>query len=482
MNNTSRYAYDGADNLVKITNPLGNETALSYDCLDRLTEERDVLGNTTKYEYGAGGNISRITYPRGNSVSYGYDLKDRLVSIDSGDGRATFLYNGNDLVTRMASDALEESYTYDSLSRMVKVDSLSMGKSTGYAYDEEGNVVKITDPEGREIKYSYDGLDRVVGLTDPEGLTTEFTYDGVSNITKIARPSGVTTETEYDGNGKETKITTKKGGEIISSFRYAYDYAGNIVRIEEEDGESTTCIYDPLYRLKEARYPREKIEYIDSMYGLEPVEGETPDWKGYKKGTVKQEEEKADRLHLDNYKAAPRGRVAYEYDGAGNITSKTDDSGTTLYTYDRGHRLISAGDTTFSYDDNGNVTKTTEPGKEMNLAYNNRNELVRADFEDGTSVTYEYDGYGRKTRREETYYNSGGNLKTQTDRYLHMGRQVLKEYDKGGEELASYYTANGQAIARKMYGYHGRKPIGKPVIQPTIMIPEIKTDKTAKIS
>ncbi|MFT9497617.1 RHS repeat-associated core domain-containing protein [Anaerosolibacter sp.] len=43
----------------------------------------------------------------------------------------------------------------------------------------------------------------------------------------------------------------------------------------------------------------------------------------------------------------------------------------------------------------------------------------------------------------------------------------MKEYEKDGEEISQYYLAGDQPVARKMYGYHGRKPQGQPIIQPT---------------
>ncbi|MDF2548763.1 MAG: hypothetical protein K0R93_3661 [Anaerosolibacter sp.] len=43
----------------------------------------------------------------------------------------------------------------------------------------------------------------------------------------------------------------------------------------------------------------------------------------------------------------------------------------------------------------------------------------------------------------------------------------MKEYEKDGDEISQYYLAGDQPVARKMYGYHDRKPQGGPIIQPT---------------
>ncbi|MFZ5640854.1 MAG: RHS repeat-associated core domain-containing protein [Bacillota bacterium] len=81
-------------------------------------------------------------------------------------------------------------------------------------------------------------------------------------------------------------------------------------------------------------------------------------------------------------------------------------------------------------------------------------------FEDGTSLNYKYDGFGRKASRSEEYWAPEGKdykLRNETTNYLFNGTSVLKEYEGEGGPLAEYYTGNDQVFARNMFGYHGRK-------------------------
>jgi YD repeat-containing protein len=63
---------------------------------------------------------------------------------------------------------------------------------------------------------------------------------------------------------------------------------------------------------------------------------------------------------------------------------------------------------------------------------------------------------------------SGGNdpsglpyvLQTETTNYYYDGSDVFKEYGSNGEPLAQYYTADGQTMARQMFGDHARKQDG----------------------
>jgi RHS repeat-associated protein len=41
--------------------------------------------------------------------------------------------------------------------------------------------------------------------------------------------------------------------------------------------------------------------------------------------------------------------------------------------------------------------------------------------------------------------------------YLYDGLNVMKEYGENGQPLAQYYEANGDVVARQMFGLHGRK-------------------------
>ncbi|MBM6619976.1 RHS repeat domain-containing protein, partial [Bacillus suaedaesalsae] len=102
-------------------------------------------------------------------------------------------------------------------------------------------------------------------------------------------------------------------------------------------------------------------------------------------------------------------------------------------------------------------------------------------------MEFKYDALGRKVSREQSYYDvnlpgkgkgpehalENGNgeknglkkkfgeaLYTETTQYMYDGMNVFKEYGENGQPLAQYYMGNDQVIARKMFGYHGRKQEG----------------------
>jgi len=81
-------------------------------------------------------------------------------------------------------------------------------------------------------------------------------------------------------------------------------------------------------------------------------------------------------------------------------------------------------------------------------------------------MNYSYDAYGRKISQEESFwqYNGGDQedkqLRTQKTAFFYQGTKLIKEYTGSGDPLAEYYYGNNRVIARKMFGYHGRKAHG----------------------
>ncbi|HEX4114354.1 MAG TPA: RHS repeat-associated core domain-containing protein [Solirubrobacteraceae bacterium] len=240
---------------------------------------------------------------------------------------------------------------------------------TKYAYDADGNLESMTDPNGNKTKYSYDADNELTKVEEPNGTVTETGYDSAGKIT--SQTDGSKHTTKYVRNALEeiteiidplTRKTTKE-----------YDAEGNLTSVTDAAKRTTTYKYDPANRLTEVTYS----------------DGKTP--------TVK-----------------------YEYDKDGNLTKMTDGTGTTKFVYDQLDHLTEAENghkelVKYEYDLANEKTKIIYPnGKSVTDGYDKdgRLEKVTDWLEHTTKFSYDPDSdltatvYPSGTSEEDTYaYN-----------------------------------------------------------------------------
>ena len=222
---------------------------------------------------------------------------------------------------------------------------------TLYTYDQAGNVVQITYPDGYVLSMGYDGA----GWLKTVGSFASLNYTADGQINSIRYGDGEVATYTYDSRDRPTQIRDVYGTTVELSLNYTYDQAGNVLT------ENTQSYgYDALNRLTSA--------------------------------------------------SGPWGTVSYTYDQTGNRVKMVTGSSTTLYSYGAFNRLLSAGGTTYAYDANGNMASRN--GTEWTYSYDYENRLtgvkhngvvVQQDYYDGdgnrvmqtagnSSVVYSYQG------------------------------------------------------------------------------------------
>jgi len=144
---------------------------------------------------------------------------------------------------------------------------------------------------------------------------------------------------------------------------------------------------------------------------------------------------------------ADGARVSYGYD-ADNLTSLTDNTGTTGFGYDRLNRPVSktlpgGGPLGYAYDGVGNLTSFTDGGGTVTYAYNAVNLLQTLTEPGGPQTTFTYD---KMYRRTGTAYPNGV---TMAQTYDGAGRLTsIGGKNAGGATLTSFaYTYTGAAAA-----------------------------------
>jgi YD repeat-containing protein len=384
-NSTNQYAYDANGQLVQVVDPLGGQTAYSFDAFgDQTSETRTVApGQTTTTTH---------TYDR-----RGLDVSDTVDADQVG------------AVTRR---------DYDAFGRVIHAWDAD-GNETVMGYDALGRMVSVTDSAQSTRTMTYDAFDRVVTQTDARGAITTYSYDTAQRSITVTTPEGVVITTTHSREGQTRSIVDGNGHETT----YVYDGDGNLLSTTSELGTSS-ALYDRADRLNVA---------VDA-------DGNVVSYIYNASNQLVSRVVDPDGLHLE---------TTYLYDSKGQQIVTTDPNGVvTLTTYDlKGEVLTQTVDpnglnlvTSYSYDGVGRVLTTTSPGGNVTqYTYDGAGRRTSMVVDpDGLALTtwYSYDDAGNLITRldptgERTFYF-----------YDALGRPTFT-VDGEGDVSENRYDANG---------------------------------------
>lgn len=380
-NHTTQYDYDSNDNLTGITNAKGGETSISYDYDTDWLTSVSFAGASKEYLYNSDGTLDRFTKPDGTTLSYIYDNLGRVTD----DGINSYSYDSQTL--RLNSITGKDcgkklSFGYDGFGRVTSTSY--NGHSNSYGYDDNGNCTNVNN-----TTYGYDKLNRLTSVKF-NGKTITYAYRKDSQLSEVNYSNGlVKTTYGYDAAGRLTSKVTKVNGNIVASYSFELDKAGNITNQtakEPYDGISLT---------------NEEISY------------------SYNSGN----------------RITSAGDISFSFDENGNTTMR----GSEQYQWDDADRLTRAGSTAIKYDPLGNIASygdisfTIDPlgignvlsdSKGSEYIYGNGLEArvkngkvsyyvtdfrgsVVAIVDESGNIThkYQYDEFGKVTQKEEADYN-----------------------------------------------------------------------------
>ena len=139
---TIAYGYDGGHRLRAVSDSLNGAIALSYDGLDRLTQEVSPQG-TVSYAYDAAGRRSTMTILGQPQTTYTWDAADRLVGL--------------------SEERLHGRFTYDTADQRTTL-TLPNSVAVDYAWDQGSQLTGLTYRKGSDtlgtLTYGYDGAGR----------------------------------------------------------------------------------------------------------------------------------------------------------------------------------------------------------------------------------------------------------------------------------------------------------------------------------
>lgn len=291
---TARYQWDGNSLLTTLTDDNGNQTAYTYDNLNRqLTETKGIcvspnLANTCSppttvvFQYDQDGNKNLVMDENGSIVTNRFDAINRLITRQVTRGSnvvgttlATFQYDGLSRLVRATdnndpadpSDDSASTFAYDSLGHKLE-ETQQIGSETPKAISSSWNSSRLrtslTYPNGRTITNTFDQLDRVTTIADLGAGTpiATYSYIGGGRVAERDYPlngtrltyldNSGTQDVGYDGLRRPVQLRHLAGAtSMVVGFGHAYD-RGNNPLIEKKlhsTNDSELYQYDSGHRL-----------------------------------------------------------------------------------------------------------------------------------------------------------------------------------------------------------------------------------------
>jgi len=309
-------------------------------------------------------------------------------------------------------------------------------QTTLVAYDEVGNVSKVTDPDGTVVTYGYDAAHRLTDVTDGAGNSIHYTLDASGNRAKedTKDASGALKHTLSRIYNKLGQLATQATAEADPTD-FSYDLNGNVQLVTDALKRKTQTDYDPLDRVKQTLQDVGGIA-AKTQFEYDALDRTTKvtDPKGL--ATSYQYNGLGDLLKLTS---PDTGVTSYTYNSAGNPATQTDARGTkTNYVFDVLGRLAKA-----TYADKALIATYTYDASQTVCATGETFALGRlSKLQDGSGLTqYCYDRFGRVVRKVQT---TNGKALTVRYAYTKGGRLSRVTYPDGA--MVDYVrNALGQA-------------------------------------
>jgi RHS repeat-associated protein len=417
---TTSSTYDALGRLLSVTDPLEQVTKYEYDDSGNKTAEVDAAGRRTAYQYDAANRLTKVTHPDSSTQTYTYNFRGQVLTATDQEGHVTaYVYDkAGRRVKAVNPDDTEVAYAYDQIDRVTS-ETDERGHTTRYEYDQgcgcRERLAKVIDPLGGITSYGFDAAGRRTSVVDANQRETRFAYDARHRLIQTTYADGTTTKQTYDAAGR--KLTeTDQAGRVT---RFGYDEVGNLAAVTDALNQTTAHAYDALNNLlattdalgRTTRYEYDALNRqtrrvlplgMAESYTYDPVGNRVTrtDFRGKQTVYAYDPLNRLVRKTPDASLGEPP--VSFTYDRAGQRTSMTDATGTTLYAYDARHRLLTKqtpqGTLTYTYDAAGNlasVRSSNAGGLSVNYAYDalDRVESV-VDNRLGGATTYGYDAVG----------------------------------------------------------------------------------------
>ncbi|MCL1961720.1 MAG: DUF6531 domain-containing protein, partial [Desulfovibrionaceae bacterium] len=256
-----RYSYDGHGRLSASTGPQGRTTYIRRDAQGNILGVQLPDGSASSQDYDEAGHLTQSRDSAGVVTSYNYDEHSRLSEIKhdaSGSEHYRYLDPRQEPLTCDRPAEIQDAkggvkkLQWNKAGLLISHTDCS-GKTTHWDYDRWGQTIKVTDAQNQVTRYERDGQGRIKAAHRPNRQVERYHYDARDNLIRIEPPTDNNNQTPsspieltYDLWGRLIK---RKHGAL--SVQLAYDIAGRLTQLTNENAAKSHFKWDPMGRLIE---------------------------------------------------------------------------------------------------------------------------------------------------------------------------------------------------------------------------------------
>lgn len=211
--NVKRYVYDGLNRLKSFIENNGDQTEYEFDSFGNISKEYTLTSGDIKTKYYHYDNANRLIlmYDDKSSQEYTYDAEgNMLTKVSDAGGRVTtsnYVYDGYNRLSEFYSQNTEAQYSYNP--EGLRESKTVNGNTTRFLYSG-GNI--IGELMGDDY-YIYHRGTELIGYTSFSGKTAAYQQNSHGNVTKLLDYNGTELKTyNYNAYGKEQAFTANPEG------------------------------------------------------------------------------------------------------------------------------------------------------------------------------------------------------------------------------------------------------------------------------
>lgn len=224
-----------------------NKMDFVYDIVGQLTSTTDGLGRITTYTYDEARRLTEITNSQNQTMHFTHDVMGNVTKTEYKDS------SGN---VEFFEDA-----AFDALGRLMTATG-ALGQDTNLRYDEEDNLITITDPNNRTRTNSYDALNRVYEFVNRRNQTTSLEHNEADQVTRYTDTRNDVTEFIYNGFGE----VIEEDNQLRGTLTYTYNERGLVASMTDGRGIVSTFEYDDGGRITGRLFPSDSAEDQNYTY------------------------------------------------------------------------------------------------------------------------------------------------------------------------------------------------------------------------